>query len=550
VDPAIGGLLRRVGRRVRAAWGLAWVQLLAPPVAVAALLLVLAGWLLPWPWTDWAAAGLVAALLLGVAVAALLVPVPLDAAARAADRGLGTQDALATSLEVPPEGEFGTRVQARARAAASAGARDAVRLPLGSWRLAMSGVLGIGALMLAVTHSPQDEARERRAIERAAVSEVTEELADDARTLATSRTELDQAVAAQLDGLATALEGTDDLDAAIEALARAEDELAAEVDADLLARKAATQGLDRSLTDDPLAAGGDGDAAEQLRQAATGLEDLAADEQAALAERLEQLAGAQELGAPEVAEALRSAAGALRAGNAQGATSALEEAAAAQAESATAVDQQQAAATAAARAGEARRALEQAGEPGANAAQGGSDAQNGGQSQSQQGQGQQDQGQGQQGQGQQDQGQGQQGQGQQDQGQGQGQGGGGGNPSGQVGGGGGSGNQGQGGTGRPSGGSGGSGDEPVEGSVFDPPAFGEGEELDAGGGTGTGDGRTVGMEDGQTAGGAARVPVADVIERYAQQATTAVDRPGVPPSVRDLVRAYFEQLAGGGSAGG
>jgi hypothetical protein len=52
--------------------------------------------------------------------------------------------------------------------------------------------------------------------------------------------------------------------------------------------------------------------------------------------------------------------------------------------------------------------------------------------------------------------------------------------------------------------------------------------------------------DGPTTGGAARVPVADVIDRYARQATTAVDRAGIPPSVRDLVRDYFERLAGGG----
>jgi hypothetical protein len=403
---------------------------------------------------------------------------------------------------------------------------------------------------LAATHSPQDEARERRAAERAAVSSVSEWLAEEARRLAASPTELDRAVGAQLDELATALQETDDLEAAVEALRRAEEELAAEVGADLLARKAATQGLDRSLAEDPLSAGGQGDAAEQLHQAAAGLEDLDAAERAELAERLEQLAGAQELGAPEVAEALHAAAGALQAGDARGAASQLDRAAAAHAESSAAVNQQQAAAAAAARAGEARRGLEEAGQAGADAAQGSGDGQGRAQGQGQQGQGQGQPGQGQ-GQGQGQQGQGQQGQGQPGQGQGQqGQGGGGGNPRGPVAGGGGSGNQGQGGTGRPSGGSGGNGDEPVEGSVFDPPPFGAGDEIAVGGGTGAGDGRTVGVEDGQTAGGAARVPVADVIDRYAEQATTAVDRPGVPPSVRDLVRAYFEQLAGGGSAGG
>jgi hypothetical protein len=87
---------------------------------------------------------------------------------------------------------------------------------------------------------------------------------------------------------------------------------------------------------------------------------------------------------------------------------------------------------------------------------------------------------------------------------------------------------------------------PIEGSLYDPPAFGQGEQIDAGGGTGAGDGETVGAGDGQTRAGGTRVPVADVIGRYSRQATAALDRPGVPPSVRDVVREYFERLAGGG----
>ena len=56
VSAPVGGLLRSVGRRLRIAWGFAWVQLLAPIVLVAALGLVIVGRVRPWGWTEPAAA--------------------------------------------------------------------------------------------------------------------------------------------------------------------------------------------------------------------------------------------------------------------------------------------------------------------------------------------------------------------------------------------------------------------------------------------------------------------------------------------------------------
>jgi hypothetical protein len=83
----------------------------------------------------------------------------------------------------------------------------------------------------------------------------------------------------------------------------------------------------------------------------------------------------------------------------------------------------------------------------------------------------------------------------------------------------------------------------VTGEVFDPVAVGADDQVQVSG-TGEGEGRTVGRADGPTQDGVRRTPVADVLPAYTAQATEALDRAAVPPSVRDLVRAYFDALAG------
>ena len=71
-----------------------------------------------------------------------------------------------------------------------------------------------------------------------------------------------------------------------------------------------------------------------------------------------------------------------------------------------------------------------------------------------------------------------------------------------------------------------------------------GETGGVGGGTGSGQGGTIGQTNGQTNSGSSNVPVSDVIDDYAREATDAMNNPAVPPSVRALVLAYFNQLQG------
>jgi hypothetical protein len=78
--------------------------------------------------------------------------------------------------------------------------------------------------------------------------------------------------------------------------------------------------------------------------------------------------------------------------------------------------------------------------------------------------------------------------------------------------------------------------------VYDP-----GEQLDAGGaGSGDDPGQTVGEGDTGSGRGGAHVPYGEVLADYEQRATRALDRAAVPPSLRALVRAYFDNLAGRG----
>jgi hypothetical protein len=53
----------------------------------------------------------------------------------------------------------------------------------------------------------------------------------------------------------------------------------------------------------------------------------------------------------------------------------------------------------------------------------------------------------------------------------------------------------------------------------------------------------VGRGQGQTRSGPAVVPLGEVLPRYDAEATAALDGLAIPPSQRDLVRAYFDSLA-------
>ena len=327
-------LITAVRRRLRVTWTAATLQWLAPAVAVVALGLVAVGRLRPWAWPEPAALVVAVVVLVAVVVGAALVRIPDLVAARAADRGLDTRDALAAALEVGDEpGPFTARVQARAtEAAAGASAREAVPMPRALRRMAASSVLAAGALGLAWMPNPQDDVRRQRAAEQAALAAEADDLRDaaDAIDEMPGAGEAEASLAEALRSLADELDDAGSLETGLEALAQARADLEAQVPADLLALKAATTGLDRSLEATPLPGTTGATAADQLEQLAGALAGLSPEEQAALAERLGELAATQAVGDPAAAEALDAAAAALASGDLAGAEAALGEAAAAQ----------------------------------------------------------------------------------------------------------------------------------------------------------------------------------------------------------------------------
>ena len=56
---------------------------------------------------------------------------------------------------------------------------------------------------------------------------------------------------------------------------------------------------------------------------------------------------------------------------------------------------------------------------------------------------------------------------------------------------------------------------------------------------------TVGQGNATSTGSGARVPAAEVIPTYRDEALSALDRGRVPPSARDLVQRYFDSISGG-----
>ncbi len=444
-----------------------------------------------------------------IATYAVLCKVPDALVARAADRGLGTRDAFETSLELERENDddFARRVHIRAgELAAVSQPKEAVPL---RWRrrpTLVAAFVAPAAIALALMANPQDAMRRERARDEAAIEATADVVRSEAERIA-QRPE-GAAAAERLEQLAADLEKTDSLDKAQELLDQAAAELRDQVGDDLLAKKAATEGLQHSLENSPLPGTSSQEAAEQTVQQqldalADELPGMTATERAETAQRLEDLATTQEAGDPATADALRQAAQGLREGDVAGARARLGEAGQANAQAASEAAQQTAAsdaADAAANAGD-RLADARDGQPAAGQGDG-------------QGSGQQSSG------------------------------GAGGNPSGNVGGGSGSpGTGGRGGQGQGTGHTDGSGGPDLD-TVYDPTHGSGGETGSVGGGTGTGDGGTVGTTNGQTNSGSSQVPVSDVLDSYARQATDAMNNPSVPPAIRALVLAYFNRLQG------
>ena len=395
-------------------------------------------------------------------------------------------------------------------------------------------MLGAAALVIALLPNHQDALRAERAAERAALATQATELRKTADLVGRQPTGAN--AADRLRVLADALDKAQRLSNGSSEIDKAVADLQTSISPDLLRQKAAALGIERSVKANPLTkspTAGVG-ASAQLQRAAQAAE-MSEAERGALAQRLDNLANAQRNANPELAKSLEAAASALRSGDTAAAQKALNDAAGLQTGRLDTLAGQQAAAAASQAAANAKANLD--------AQRTGQGQQ--GQSQSQQSQGQQGQGQSGQGQsGQGQQGQGSQGQGKgQGQGSGQGQGQGSGSPSGKVGGTNAATGSGQGGQGRPNG----SGNNASVGIQSDPkifdPAFTNGDQLLGDPLANDGPGEVQGKVAGANQAGGVVTPLAEALPRYAAQATEALDTLSIPPSLRDLVRAYFDQLA-------
>ncbi|HZI38099.1 MAG TPA: hypothetical protein VFF24_07315, partial [Acidimicrobiia bacterium] len=319
MNAGFGPLLLAVRRRLRLAWALATGQLFAPLLAVLLVLLVVVARLRPWTWPEPVALVLGAIALPALVAAALLLRVSPVVAARAADRGLETGDAFSTALELDsgrlPDGPLADRVRARAALLASGRrAADAVRLRFEPRRLALSGVLVLVAVGLAVLPNHQDDVRRRRVAEQELAKQEAEALRKAAQALPTGADGKKSEAAKALEALARELERSSDLEKAKKAVEAAAAKLATSLDPNFLSQKAALKGLERALGTRPLP-GAAGSAAEQLRQTASQLAGLTPEQRKALADRLASLAATQTAGNPDAAQALSQAASSLRAGD-------------------------------------------------------------------------------------------------------------------------------------------------------------------------------------------------------------------------------------------
>ena len=80
-------------------------------------------------------------------------------------------------------------------------------------------------------------------------------------------------------------------------------------------------------------------------------------------------------------------------------------------------------------------------------------------------------------------------------------------------------------------------------TVYDPSKATNGETLDVGGNPGQGSSTEVGKTTGPNSQGESRVQVSGALPSYEREATRAMDQANIPPSMRAVVRAYFERLA-------
>lgn len=523
--------LARVRRRMRFAWLLATAQIVAPGVAAALGVLALARWLfgieVPWPLVAWTLAMVVLVLLLR----SITMRISLWDAARTAEMGLGAHDVLSTSLEfTDPDAPLHLVIQSRATEVAQVG-RVARALPFrrndgALQRAGLAFVVAVALFLLPPLGAglPEASAGELSALETEA--DALDELAD--RIEEASVEDADE-LSDELRELADQLRNADSLDSALRDLETTDQQLSADRDPQAMSRRAAVEGLNRELALNPFSSAAPLDASAQLEALADELAELGPEELAALTDRLRRLAEAQAAGNQAASSALSNAASSVAAGDLGAAADALRSAASGHRSGLAEARTQAALAEALSALGAASERL-QAAAGRAGAGQGQGEGQGEGQGQGQgagQGQGQ-GQGAG--------------------QGAGQGQGGtaGGGGagqisgvtPSGQF-------AQGQGGVGSPGPGEAdGGGTEVGRNTVFDPLDLGNTTdllkaEIDGG----SGDGALVGRGDAPTERGQTLVPYTQVLPDYLVSAAAALEQLDVPPSMREIIRTYFDRLA-------
>ncbi len=192
--------------------------------------------------------------LIAIALVAAVRPLTDIRAARAADRGLGTDDAFGAAIEFADlDSDFGEGIRQRAAILAkAASAKAAAPLPRLRGRWAIAAALAAAALVMGLVANPQDEVR----AERAQANEVAEELAQELEEAAAELDDPDTVeVGAQLDRLAEELRQAQSFDEISELLNRAEQELS-ERSPNFATERAAAEGLERSLETNPLARAG------------------------------------------------------------------------------------------------------------------------------------------------------------------------------------------------------------------------------------------------------------------------------------------------------
>jgi hypothetical protein len=80
--------------------------------------------------------------------------------------------------------------------------------------------------------------------------------------------------------------------------------------------------------------------------------------------------------------------------------------------------------------------------------------------------------------------------------------------------------------------------------VFDPQdSSGPTDEVNADPNRSAGESETVGKGNTQSSKSNGTVPLSQALPKYQQRATAAVDQMQIPPSLRALVKAYFQRVA-------